>query len=109
MPQNGYWIECVPVSNDDKDVKTGMNSFLYQAMIAAIPEIKALARTPHNAIEELRAKLDSLRTDYDRMGKHLPEHDNPIRPPRYSRSVKGRISVYVNVGDAPFVATVKKA
>lgn len=99
MPQNGYWIECVPVSNGDNDQKANDGAPLYRAQIAAIPEAQVLAQTPDSAIQQLRDKLAAVRHDYCTKGKNLPEHDNPISPPRNNKSVKGWISVYVKMSD----------
>lgn len=98
MPQNGYWIECTPVVNGDNEVKDG-DSALYRAAIASIPEANVLAKTPDGAIQQLRDKLAAVRHDYCTKGKNLPEHDNPISPPRNNKSVKGWISVYVKMND----------
>lgn len=95
MPQNGYWIECIPVSTGQND--NGAN--LYEAKICSIPEAKATADTPEHAIQELRNKLAALRHDYCTKGKNLPEHDNPILPPRHKASHKGWISIYVKMND----------
>lgn len=96
MPQNGYWVECIPLSSG-KD-NNGVAS-LYEAVICSIPEAKATASTPDNAIQELRQKLASLRHDYCVQGKTLPEHDSPIRPPRHTVSHQGWISIYVKMND----------
>lgn len=100
MPQNGYWIECIPVSNED--VSQGKNieeigADLYSAAIASLPEVRVFASSPERAIQELRDKLKALRHDYCVQGRELPAHDNPIRPPRNPRSTKGWISVYVQM------------
>ena len=103
MPQNGYWIECVPVSNGDdsqsQDAQEADMSNLYRAVISSIPEAKMLAQTPDKAIQGLRDKLIALRHDYCRQGKQLPDHDNPVRPPRNLSSTKGWISVYVKMAE----------
>jgi predicted RNase H-like HicB family nuclease len=100
VPQNGYWIECIPVATGDSDKDDGQGADgLYRAEIASIPEANALAKTPDKAIQELRDKLSALRHDYCTRGKDLPEHDNPVRPPRNSKSTKGWISVYVQMND----------
>ncbi len=91
MPQNGYWIECVPIGTSDT------NKDLYHAVIASIPEAKVTATSPDMAIQELRDKLLALRHDYCVQGRMLPEHDNPVRPPRNSKSTKGWISIYVKM------------
>ena len=98
MPQNGYWIECVPVTTGkDESDKAKEEAVLYKAVIASIPEAEALAGTPDKAIQDLRDKLASLRHDYCSRGKDLPEHDNPVRPPRNFKATKGWISVYVKM------------
>lgn len=96
MPQNGYWIECIPVSMGQENDGAG---FQYEAMICAIPEAKAIASTPDNAIQELRNKLQTLRHEYCSQGRNLPEHDSPIRPPRHLASHQGWISVYVKMSE----------
>ncbi len=99
MPQNGYWIECVPVSRGQNNGVEEINEeeCLYEAMICSIPEAKATARTPDSAIQELRNKLKSLRHEYCMQGKALPEHDSPIQPPRCTASHQGWIYVYVKM------------
>lgn len=103
MPQNGYWIECIPVSAGDKRDQEGQNfgadDNLYSAMISSIPEARVFATTPDKAIQELRDKLKSLRHEYCRQGKAFPDHDNPVRPPRNMGSVRGWISVYVQAAE----------
>jgi hypothetical protein len=76
-----------------------VDTALYSAAIASIPEAKVFATTPDKAIQELRDKLKALRHDYCVRGKELPEHDNPIRPPRNMHSVKGWISVYIQMSE----------
>jgi hypothetical protein len=95
MPQNGYWIECTPVSPEQNNDAVD----LYEAMICSIPEAKATADTPDNAIQELRNKLTDLRHDYCMRGKKLPEHDSPISPPRHNTPYKGWISIYIKMTD----------
>lgn len=100
MPQNGYWIECIPVETGNNDLNTSEDDCgLYRAAIASIPEASVLATSPDSAIEELRNKLAALRHDYCTRGKNMPEHDNPVSPPRNPRSTKGWISVYVKMND----------
>lgn len=98
MPQNGYWIECVPVTKNGNEAQEDID-LLYSAMISSIPETKTYAPTPDKAIQKLRDKLAALRHDYCLQGKELPEHDNPIRPPRNISSVRGWISVYVQMNE----------
>ena len=99
MPQNGYWIECIPVIAEDMDQEKGDSSRMYRAAIASIPEANVLANTPDSAIQELRDKLASVRHEYCERGKMLPEHDNPVKPPRNFKSTKGWISIYVKMTD----------
>lgn len=100
MPQNGYWIECIPVATGNDDLKNGEEiASLYRAVIASIPEASVEAKTPDTAIQALRDKLANLRHDYSKRGQSLPEHDNPIRPPRNMKAVKGWISLYVQMSD----------
>lgn len=96
MPQNGYWIECIPVSTGQDNNGA---SCLYEAVICSIPEAKATANTPDNAIQELRNKLASLLHEYCVQGKALPEHHSPIRPPRHAVSHQGWISVYIKMNE----------
>jgi len=98
MPQNGYWIECIPVCTGSTEPAENAGP-LYHASIAAIPEAGVTAKTPDTAIQELRDKLLTLRHDYCQRGKDLPAHDNPVQPPRNLRSTKGWISVYVKMVD----------
>lgn len=101
MPQNGYWIECIPVTvGDTIDLNKADSSRMYRAAIASIPEANVLAQTPDSAIQQLRDKLASVRQEYCKRGKDLPAHDNPITPPRNSKSTKGWISVYINMNDS---------
>ena len=99
MPQNGYWIECIPVTVGDTDKEKGDGCGMYRAAIASIPEANVLAKTPDSAIQQLRDKLAAVRHEYCQRGKTLPEHDNPINPPRNPRSTKGWISIYVKMND----------
>ena len=99
MPQNGYWIECIPVLSDNEELAKSDEKCQYRATVAALPEVKACASTPDQAIQKLRDKLKTLKSDYSEKGRHLPEHDNPISPPRNRRSVKGWISVYVQMNE----------
>jgi len=108
MPQNGYWIECIPIATGDAIRDKNIEDFQrlteegvqkYRAIIASIPEAKVLADTPDQAIQKLRDKLNSLRHDYCVRGQSLPAHDNPIRPPRNITSVRGWMSVYVQMAD----------
>ena len=103
MPQNGYWIECIPVSSLETDgdtkLKSGEAADLYRAEIASIPEARVTAKTPDGEIQQLRDKLASVRHDYCTRGKNLPEHDNPITPPRNNKAVRGWISIYVKMSD----------
>lgn len=100
MPQNGYWIECVPVTvGDTTDKDQSDSSRMYRAAIASIPEANVLAKSPDSAIQQLRDKLAAVRHEYCTRGKTLPEHDNPVSPPRNPKSTKGWISVYVKMND----------
>jgi predicted RNase H-like HicB family nuclease len=99
MPQNGYWIECVPVTNEDEELAKPSEEGQYRAMVAALPEVRACAPTPDQAIQKLRDKLKALKCNYHNEGRLLPEHDNPISPPRNRRSIKGWISVYVQLNE----------
>ena len=100
MPQNGYWIECIPVSAGQENIK-GSNIYpaCYEAKICSIPEAIATADTPDSAIQKLRDKLAGLRHDYCMKGKELPAPDSPIRPPRHTVNHQGWISVYVKMND----------
>lgn len=100
MPYNGYWIECVPVaSGDNEHIDNVTAEASYSAAVASIPEAKVFADTPDHAIQQLRDKLKALRNEYTSRGKELPEHDNPVRPPRNIGTVRGWISVYVKMGE----------
>ena len=102
MPYNGYWIECIPVtSGDNEHINTEQTAAdnLYRAEVASIPEAKVFSDTPDHAIQELRDKLKALRSEYSSRGKTLPDHDNPVRPPRNMGAVRGWISVYVKMGE----------
>jgi hypothetical protein len=99
MPYNGYWIECIPVTNGDAEHISNTSDTSYQAEVASIPEAKVFADTPDHAIQQLRDKLKALRSEYRSHGKEMPEHDNPVRPPRNMGSIRGWISVYVKMGE----------
>lgn len=100
MPQNGYWIECIPVTNGDL-IKNNMVEDCkgYSASIATIPEAKVTAESPDKAIQLLRDKLTSLRHRYCTEGRTLPAHDSPIIPPRGRCNINGWISVYVQMAE----------
>lgn len=109
MTQNGYWIECIPVlagkpisEKDNSNTSSDATAFtdLYSATVASIPEAKVFGHTPEKAIQALRDKLHSLRHTYSAEGRHLPEPDNPVRPPRGLRSNRGWISVYVRMTES---------
>jgi predicted RNase H-like HicB family nuclease len=92
MPRNGYWIECVPV-REQENVPVPRR---YSATSRSFPEIAEQAESPDQAIEKLRMRLKAIRSDYERSGRLLPESDNPVRPPDGLRNVSGWISVYVD-------------
>lgn len=100
MPKNGYWIECIPLAGEAaiNDVREGA-PHLYAATMASIPQVKAVAETPEQAIDRLRHKLRALGRYYRMLGKKLPETDNPVRPPRHPGADRGWISVYIKYTD----------
>ncbi|MDD3020236.1 MAG: hypothetical protein PHX61_04550 [Alphaproteobacteria bacterium] len=109
MPQNGYWIECIPVKiatgtlglteNESAVIDQGdRNNYQgdqYRAILSSIPDLNVVAQSPDQAIDKLRHKLRALGRYYRMTGRILPESDNPVRPPKNLRSVHGWISVYV--------------
>jgi hypothetical protein len=100
MPKNGYWIECIPVC---REANQNGEEFFYNASVHSFPEIKVTADSPERAIAKLRFKLRAIRRYYQMIGRSLPEMDNPVRPPSRLRSVRGWISVYIQMvesGDA---------
>lgn len=100
MPRNGYWIECVPVMEQNTQNNSQISdATLYSATTESFPELSEMAPSPDQAIEKLRNRLKTIRTDYSQRGKLLPELDNPVRPPHRLRSVSGWISVYVEFPD----------
>ncbi len=96
MPRNGYWIECIPVQDRANE---NIASDLYSATSESFPDVAELAPSPDQAIEKLRAKLKTIRQDYQIKGRVLPELDNPVRPPSRLRNVSGWISVYIEIAD----------
>lgn len=102
MPRNGYWIECIPLSEDTQEQVPlkGQNGDggLYKASSQSFPDMDETAPSPDKAIEKLRDRLKLIRQQYDQSGKLLPEMDNPVRPPTRLRRIQGWISVYVEVG-----------
>jgi len=75
--------------------KNEMSIEQYRAVFSSIPDLDVVAKTPDQAIDRLRQKLQALGRYYRMKGQHLPESDNPVRPPKNLRSVQGWISVYV--------------
>lgn len=103
MPRNGYWIECIPLSDDSlalapPEGQGDEASHLYKASSQSFPDVDATAPSPDKAIEKLRDRLKQIRQQYAVSGKILPEMDNPVRPPTRLRRIQGWISVYVEVG-----------
>ena len=96
MPRNGYWIECIPVQDP---AKPSLANALYSASTESFPEMAEIAASPDKAIEKLRDRLKTIRCEYSKTGKLLPELDNPVMPPNRLRSVSGWISVYVEFAD----------
>ncbi len=94
MPRNGYWIECIPVQ-----IQENLAPDLYSATSESFPEVTEMAPSPDQAIEKLRHRLKTIRNDYQKTGKLLPELDNPVRPPNRLRGVIGWISVYVEISE----------
>lgn len=94
MPKNGYWIECVPIC---REANQSGEDYLYNASIRSFPEIKVTAHSPEQAIARLRFKLRALRRYYRMIGRPLPEMDNPVQPPSRLRSVRGWISIYIQM------------
>lgn len=114
MPKNGYWIECVPISSlnftEDNNgsrftlshrlsANTDCAADLYAASTEQFPDLSVTAPSPDAAIEQLRNRLKSIRDDYQKTGKLLPDLDNPVNPPRRLRKFQGWISVYIEVVD----------
>ena len=100
MPRSGYWIECVPVAEQiNNDIEPKASDRLYSATAESFPDIMEMAPSPDQAIEKLRSRLKTIRTDYASHGKLLPELDNPVRPPHRLRNVSGWISVYIEFKD----------
>ena len=103
MPRNGYWIECIPLSEESlaqapPKGQQGEVGHLYKASSQSFPDMDETAPSPDKAIEKLRDRLKMIRQQYGQSGKVLPEMDNPVRPPTRLRSIQGWISVYVDVG-----------
>lgn len=94
--RGGYWIECIPLSANQNP---GAESDMYSASIGAIPELSVLESSPVRAIEKLRQRLSDIKQYYALTGRSLPRRDNPVRPPRRLSSVRGWMSVYVNLED----------
>ncbi len=106
MPKNGYWIECVPLSSvNSEDMarrlshNENLSPDLYAASVEHFPDLSVTASSPDAAIEQLRNRLKSIRNDYSKTGKILPDLDNPVRPPQRLRKLQGWISVYVEVSE----------
>ncbi|HNQ91553.1 MAG TPA: hypothetical protein PKI93_01325 [Alphaproteobacteria bacterium] len=101
MPRNGYWIECVPLSDKPSVPDLPIEQYVeqYRAVFSSIPDLDVVAQTPDQAIDRLRHKLQALGRYYRMKGRDLPESDNPVRPPRNLRSVQGWISVYVQFSE----------
>ena len=111
MPQQGYWIECIPLHSVNSehiqklqlqnlaDLAENQNASgdLYSATAESFPDLVVTASTPDKAIEKLRNRLRKVRDDYQLTGKVLPELDNPVRPPQRLRQIQGWISVYVDI------------
>ncbi|MDY0029729.1 MAG: hypothetical protein RBR86_07285 [Pseudobdellovibrionaceae bacterium] len=112
MPQNGYWIECVPIKlaadtleltrelhHNGKHIALNASDGQYRAVFSSIPELDVVAQSPDVAIDMLRQKLRALSRYYRMTGRSFPERDNPVHPPKNLRSVQGWISVYVQFSE----------
>lgn len=96
MPRNGYWIECIPVHSKANE---NHSPDLYTATSESFPDLSEIAPSPDQAIEKLRERLKTIRGDYAKTGRLLPELDNPVRPPSRMRNVSGWISVYIDISE----------
>ncbi len=103
MPRNGYWVECIPLPEDEAN--QNLSKDLYSASVSSFPELTETAPSPDLAIEKLRTRLKSIRQQYTTTGDRLPEMDNPVRPPTRLRAIQGWISVYINLGEPKGVRT----
>tara|TARA_R110002124_G_scaffold149220_1_gene315001 strand:+ start:140678 stop:140962 length:285 start_codon:yes stop_codon:yes gene_type:complete len=94
MSRKGYWVECMPLweqanQNDAPD--------LYKASVPALPEFVESAPSASLAIQKLRDRLKGLRKKNTFNRVLLPQLENPIRPPKRPDSVRGWMSVYIEM------------
>jgi hypothetical protein len=115
MPKNGYWIECVPalvseskftdlsatcsIEAKDKATNSNLSADLYTATVSSIPDVSETAPSPDLAIQKIRDRLRTIREDYKKTGRLLPDLDNPVKPPNKFRNRQGWISIYIEISD----------
>ena len=93
MVDNGYWIECFPVSN------TNVGPNIYSATTDAFPQIDATGDSADHAIENIRRKLYSIQTMYRENDMRLPTKHSLSSPTTHHRQEQHWLSIYVTVED----------
>ncbi|MCS5597927.1 MAG: hypothetical protein VX740_02085 [Pseudomonadota bacterium] len=97
MSRKGYWIECMPLWEQANE---NAAPDLYRASVTAIPDMVENAPSASKAIQKLRDRLKELKAQYsEEHGVILPRLENPVRPPKRPDSVRGWMSVYIEMNE----------
>lgn len=96
MPRKGYWVECMPLWEQANENAT---PDMYRASVPALPEMMERAPSASQAIQKLRNRLKDLRQESEKGQAILPKLENPVRPPKRPDTVRGWMSVYIEVQD----------
>jgi len=93
MVDNGYWVECFPVSNSN------VGPDLYSATTEAFPKVSCTGTSVDSAIENIRKRLDTIRKSYEERGMVLPSAHSLSSPTKHHRQEQKWMSVYVTLDD----------
>lgn len=97
MSRRGYWVECMPLWEQANE---NASPDMYRASVPALPEMIERAPSASLAIQKLRDRLTELKKVHAVQGRiALPRLENPVRPPKRPDSVRGWMSVYIEMQD----------